>query len=121
MAAFALHESEDLILATTLRASAPSATAHCDKRTVVHRRFVRCGCDVAVENARVRVVENRGLDPPLEQRLRLAHEVLVESILRRDAALGDKLAAIAMRLQLNPRLRTCAIWISRLFGSDGRA
>ena len=40
--------------------------------------------DVAVEHARVRVVEDRRLDPPAEQRLRLAHEVLVERVLARD-------------------------------------
>ena len=37
-----------------------------------------------VEHARVRVVENRGLDAPAEQRVGLAHEVLVECVLARD-------------------------------------
>jgi hypothetical protein len=39
---------------------------------------------VAVEHPRVLVVEDRGLDPALEQRLGLAHEVLVERVLARD-------------------------------------
>ena len=39
--------------------------------------------DVAVEDARVRVVEDRRLDAPAEQRLGLAHEVLVERVLAR--------------------------------------
>ena len=51
---------------------------------LVDRRLERrCG-DVAVEHARVRVVEDRGLDLAVEQRLRLAHEVLVERVLRGD-------------------------------------
>ena len=33
--------------------------------------------------------------------------------------LGDKLAAIATRLQLNPRLRACVISISKLLASGG--
>ena len=37
-----------------------------------------------VEDPRVRVVEARRLDAPLEQRLRLAHEELVERVLARD-------------------------------------
>ena len=51
---------------------------------VVDRRLVRRRRDVPVEDARIRVVEDRRLDPPLEQRFRLAHEVLVERVLRRD-------------------------------------
>ena len=39
---------------------------------------------MAVEDPRVRVVEDRRLDAAVEQRLRLAHEVLVERILARD-------------------------------------
>ncbi len=39
---------------------------------------------MAVEHARIRVIEDRGLDPPAEQRVRLAHEVLVERVVGRD-------------------------------------
>ena len=39
---------------------------------------------MAVEHSRVGVVEDRRLHPPAEQRLRLAHEVLVERVLARD-------------------------------------
>ena len=39
---------------------------------------------MAVEDARVRVVEDRRLDAAAEQRLGLAHEVLVERVLARD-------------------------------------
>ena len=39
---------------------------------------------MAVEHARVLVVEDRGLDAPAEQRPRLAHEVLVERVLAGD-------------------------------------
>jgi hypothetical protein len=49
---------------------------------VVDRRFERGRRDVSVEHARVRVVEDRGLHPPAEERLGLAHEVLVERVLR---------------------------------------
>src|SRR5205823_12857601 len=42
------------------------------------------GRDMAVEHARVRVVEDRGLDATAEKRLRLAHEVLVEGVLGGD-------------------------------------
>ena len=51
---------------------------------LVDRRLERGGGDVAVEHARVRVVEDRRLDAALEQRLRLAHEVLVERVLGGD-------------------------------------
>ncbi len=51
---------------------------------VVERRLVGGGEDVAVEHSMVRVVEDRRLDLPAEQRLRLAHEVLVERVLARD-------------------------------------
>ena len=51
---------------------------------VVDGRF-ECGrADVAVEDARVRVVEDGRLDLRLEQRVGLAHEVLVEGVLARD-------------------------------------
>jgi hypothetical protein len=39
---------------------------------------------VAVEHTRVRVVEDCRLDRPGQQRLRLAHEVLIECVLARD-------------------------------------
>ena len=39
---------------------------------------------MAVEHARVRVVEDRSLDSTAEQRLGLAHEVLVERVLAGD-------------------------------------
>ena len=48
---------------------------------------------MAVEHARVRVVEDRRLDPALEQRRRLAHEVLVERVLRGDEHREAVLAA----------------------------
>ncbi len=51
---------------------------------VVDRRLERGREHVAVEHARVRVIEDRRLDTPREQRLRLAHEVLVERVVRRD-------------------------------------
>ena len=51
---------------------------------VVDRRLERRSRDVAVEHARVRVVEDRRLDAAAEQRLGLAHEVLVERVLRGD-------------------------------------
>ena len=47
---------------------------------------------MAVEDARVRVVEDRGLDLAAEQRLGLAHEVLVERVLARDED-GEAVAA----------------------------
>ena len=49
--------------------------------------------DVAVEHARVGVVEDRRLDAALEQRRRLAHEVLVERVLRGDEDREAVLAA----------------------------
>ena len=51
---------------------------------VVERRLERGREDVRVEHARVRVVEDRRLDAAPEQRLRLAHEELVERVLARD-------------------------------------
>jgi len=62
------------------------------ERLVAERRSVGVvdGClerrraHVAVEDARVRMVEDRGLDAALEEHRRLAHEVLVESVLARD-------------------------------------
>jgi hypothetical protein len=50
---------------------------------VVERRLEGRRPHVAVEYAVVLVVEDRGLHPAAEQRLRLAHEVLVERILAR--------------------------------------
>jgi hypothetical protein len=51
---------------------------------VVERRLERRRAHVAVEDARIRMVEDRGLDAALEEHRRLAHEVLVESVLARD-------------------------------------
>src|SRR6185437_6477896 len=51
---------------------------------VVERRLAGCGADVAVEDAWVRMVEDRGLHAALQERLGLAHEILVESVLARD-------------------------------------
>ena len=51
---------------------------------VVDRRLERSGEDVPVEDAVVRVVRDRRLDAAAEQRLGLAHEVLVERVLGRD-------------------------------------
>ena len=45
-----------------------------------------------VEHARVRVVEDRRLHAPAEQRVGLAHEVLVERVLARDQH-GEPVAA----------------------------
>ena len=47
---------------------------------------------MAVEDARVRVVEDRRLDAAAEERLRLAHEVLVERVLAGDEH-GEPVAA----------------------------
>ena len=60
---------------------------------VVDRGLERGRGDVPVEHARVRVVEDRRLDVPLEQRRRLAHEVLVERVLRGDEDREAVLAA----------------------------
>ena len=60
------------------RARASSASA------VVERRLERGGEDVRVEDPRVRVVEDRRLDPAREERVRLACEELVERVLARD-------------------------------------
>ena len=49
---------------------------------------------MAVQDADVLVIEDRRLDPPREQRLRLAHEVLVERVLARDQG-GEPVAAAA--------------------------
>src|SRR5439155_14701961 len=51
---------------------------------VVQRRFEGGRPDMPVEDAMVRVVEDRRLDASLQQRLGLAHEVLVERVLARD-------------------------------------
>ena len=61
---------------------------------VVERRLEGGGRDVAVEHALVLVVEDRRLDPAAEQRLGLAHEVLVERVLARDQD-GEPVAAAA--------------------------
>src|SRR4051812_28820225 len=52
--------------------------------SVVDRGLVGGGEDVAVEDAMVRVVEDGRLDLSAEQRLGLAHEVLVERVLAGD-------------------------------------
>src|SRR5262249_24101513 len=51
---------------------------------VVERSLEGSGEHVAVEQARVRVIEDGRLDASAEQRLRLAHEVLVERVLAGD-------------------------------------
>ncbi len=51
---------------------------------VVERRLEGRRADVPVEDTDVRMVEDRRLDSPVEQRLRAAHEVLVERVLARD-------------------------------------
>src|SRR5439155_21407513 len=51
---------------------------------LVERRLERGGRDVAVQHARVLVVEERGFHAPAQERLRLAHEVLVERVLAGD-------------------------------------
>ena len=51
---------------------------------VVQRGLESRRADVTVQHAVVLVVEDRGLDPAAEERLRLAHEVLVERILAGD-------------------------------------
>ena len=61
---------------------------------VVERRLERGCSHVAVEDARVRMIEDRGFDAAPEQRLRLAHEELVERVLRRDEN-GEPVAAAA--------------------------
>ena len=68
------------VLASTM----VTASAERGAVVVVHRRLKRGRGDVTVEHARVRVVEDRRLDPPSEQRLGLAHEVLVERVLGGD-------------------------------------
>ena len=52
--------------------------------TLVERRLERGREHVRVEDPRIRVVEDRGLDPAREQRIRLAREELVERVLARD-------------------------------------
>ena len=49
---------------------------------VVERRLVGRREHVPVEHARIRVIEDRCFDAPAEQRVRLAHEVLVERVVR---------------------------------------
>ena len=51
---------------------------------VVQRRLEGGGADVAVEHARILVVEDRRFDSPAEQRPGLAHEVLIERVLAGD-------------------------------------
>ena len=64
------------------RARAPRGRA--SRRPPADRPLVGRRVHVRVEDPRVRVVEPRRLDPPLEQRLGLAHEELVERVLARD-------------------------------------
>ena len=68
--------------------SAPAAADRlgAERRRVVagDRRLVGGGSDVAGEHARVRVVEDRRLDAPAEELVRLAHEELVERVLGGD-------------------------------------
>ena len=71
---------------------------------LVDRPLEGRGEDVPVEHARVRVVEDRRLDRPREQRLRLAHEVLVERVLARDQD-GEPGAAAAGPAPLLPQRR----------------
>ena len=71
---------------------------------LVDRAFERRREDVPVEDARIRVVEDRRLDRPREQRLRLAHEVLVERVLARDQD-GEAGAAAAGPSPLLPQRR----------------
>ena len=59
---------------------------------VVQRRLERGGEDVRVEDPRVRMVEDRGLDPAREERVRLAREELVERVVGGDE---DREAAVA--------------------------
>ncbi len=66
------------------RARSSASVAEHVAVVVVERRLERGRAHVPVEDARVGVVEDRRLDPPAEQRLRLAHEVLVERVLARD-------------------------------------
>ena len=54
------------------------------RRSSYERRLERRREDVRVEDARVGVVEDRRLDPPREERLRLAREELVERVVARD-------------------------------------
>ena len=58
--------------------------AECRRVVAVERSLERGSGDVPVEDARVGVVEDRRLHPPLEQGRRLAHEVLVERVLGGD-------------------------------------
>ena len=61
---------------------------------LVERRLEGRRRDMAVEHPRVLVVEDGGLDPAAEQRLRLPHEVLVERVLARDDH-GEPVSAAA--------------------------
>ena len=76
------------------RAAAPPPARAILGVVVGDRRFVGGGADVAREQARARVVEDRRLDPPAEQLVRLAHEELVEAVLARDEH-GETAAAPA--------------------------
>ncbi len=67
---------------TAARASA-AAPSVCGV-VLVERPLERGGEHVRVEDARIRVVENRCLDPSREQRVGLAHEELVERVLAGD-------------------------------------
>ena len=72
---------------------------------------------MAVEHARIRVIEDRCLHTPAEQRLRLAHEVLVERVVRGDEhcqpvtlppGAAPLLAQAGHRLESPPRSRSRA-------------
>ena len=67
-----------------LRGAAERFGAERLRVAVVERRLERGGEDVRVEDARVRVVEDRRLDPAGEQRVGLAREELVERVVARD-------------------------------------
>src|SRR5919109_3184991 len=66
--------------------------AECPAVGVVDGRLERRRAHVTVEHTRVGVVENRRLDLAPEQRVWLAHEVLVERILARDQH-GESMAS----------------------------
>src|SRR5215203_3338335 len=67
-----------------LRRALERLRAECLGVLLVERGLEGSRADMSVEDARVRVVEDRRLDPPVEQRLRVAHEELVECVLRGD-------------------------------------
>ena len=71
---------------------------------LVEGRLERRREDVAVEHARVGMVEDGGLDLPPHQRLRLAHEELVEGVLARDED-GEPMASPPGASPLLPQAR----------------